>query len=738
MRLAVLGFLVSQLAQPAPSSPSGVVVDARTRSPIAGAEVTIVDVHASARTDREGRFRLITTVPSTPVTVVVILPGGRVARPIRVDEWPKRGDVVLAIEPALRETITVTGIAPGIDTGLGASSTFVSRADLEMRHPATLAQSLENVPGVSPISDGGQGAVPAIRGLARERSLILVDGSRVSTERRAGPNASFLDPADVDSVEVARGPASVAYGSDAFGGVIAVQTRRSPYGAPFQVRLSGTAGAGIPERRGEIEVAGGSGSNAVIASARARSFGDYRAPAGRVPNSGWRDGGITGRWDHAGRDQTWSVGWLSGLGREIGRPRSDASSMVATTPYEDSHRLSIAFDRRTAAGDVRVNGFVGIARERTQQDRLATARQPRNVTQADTSYRDTQLRATIHRMVGAVSLAAGTDVQGVYGLMSDDRTIAYDGKGAIATVTTNPSIESARRTGVGLFTQATAMVAPRVRLSGGARADTVRNANDAGYFGDRRINNSALAGVAGATVSLSRRATVSAQIARGFRDPTLTDRFYRGPNGRGFIEGNPDLRPETSRQVDVTGGWGTSRIQFSGAFYDYRIANLVERYVVGGANFFVRNRGAARLRGVEVEARGRLAAGLMLGVTAQTSRGRDAVTDAPIDDVAPRSFTFSLTHAAGARVSSFVRAAAIARHAAAGPSEVPTPGYVDVDGGAVWRLTPRIDVRAVARNLLNAQWYSNAGPRWVYAPGRNGSISVTVSLGRNRSIMPHR
>ena len=41
------------------------------------------------------------------------------------------------------------------------------------------------------------------------------------------------------------------------------------------------------------------------------------------------------------------------------------------------------------------------------------------------------------------------------------------------------------------------------------------------------------------------------QVARGFRDPVLSDRYFRGPSGRGFITGNPDLDPETSVQFDV-------------------------------------------------------------------------------------------------------------------------------------------------------------------------------------------
>jgi len=49
--------------------------------------------------------------------------------------------------------------------------------------------------------------VPALRGLARGRTLILVDGARVTAERRAGPSATFVDPASLASLEVLRGPA---------------------------------------------------------------------------------------------------------------------------------------------------------------------------------------------------------------------------------------------------------------------------------------------------------------------------------------------------------------------------------------------------------------------------------------------------------------------------------------------------------------------------------------------------
>jgi outer membrane receptor protein involved in Fe transport len=529
-------------------------------------------------------------------------------------------------------------------------------------------------------------------------------------------------------MEIARGPGSVAYGSDAFGGVIAVRTRRPDSRSPLRTRIGGTLGGGIPLGRGEVELSRGYGPGAVLVSARAREFGDYRAPSGIVPNSGWRDGGIRALWQHDAGTRAWSVGWQTDLGRSIGRPRSDSATILATTPYEDSHRLTASYDVRSAGWlqNVHVGGLFGLVRERTEQDRLPTPRQPRSVARADMSSREAQVRLTGDHPFGRVRLQVGADFQGRYGLKASDTMVAYDFAGAITSTQSTLSIASAHRTGLGAFGQADAQLSRRFRLSGGLRGDTVHNANIAGYFGDRRVANGAIAGLAAATFSVTTRASIVAQVARGFRDPTLSDRFYRGPVGRGFIEGNPGLRPETSRQLDLTARWESGPIRLSGAYYDYRIANLVERYAAGTGNFFFRNRGAARLHGAELEAQAALSHGVVLDLSAQASRGRDADSGVPIDDIAPRSIGLVIRHSTGSRLASYLRAAAVSRHDAAGPTEVPTPGFLTLDAGAAWHWSAHVDVRGTVRNLLDRDSYSSAGPRWVYAPGRNGSLTFDV------------
>jgi iron complex outermembrane receptor protein len=265
-----------------------------------------------------------------------------------------------------------------------------------------------------------------------------------------------------------------------------------------------------------------------------------------------------------------------------------------------------------------------------------------------------------------------------------------------------------------------------MRLSGGLRTQAVRNTNAGGFFGSRSVANGALAGSGALTVVPFDSMTLTAQVARGFRDPTLSDRFYRGPVGRGFVEGNPTLEPETSVQFDLVARYATGRLRLSGAVYDYRITSLIERYVVGSSNFFFRNRGEARLRGGEAEAQIDLARGFGVEGTAQASHGRDATDGTPTDDIAPGAVSATLRYSATGRLSMYLRAAAVAAHSEAGPSEVATPAYRMADAGATWRVRRHLEIRGVGRNLLNTRYYSSAGPRWVYGPGRHGSVTIVV------------
>ena len=158
-----------------------------------------------------------------PFVLVATSPAGETSRRrSRSPTWRSRRS---RCPKSLRESVTVvSGVAPSLDLLPGSVATVLTREELEQRAPQRLYQALESIAGASKLGDGAD-AVPVLRNLGRGRTLILIDGARVTAERRAGPSATFVDPASLASVEILRGPGSVVYGSDAFGGVLNAVTR---------------------------------------------------------------------------------------------------------------------------------------------------------------------------------------------------------------------------------------------------------------------------------------------------------------------------------------------------------------------------------------------------------------------------------------------------------------------------------------------------------------------------------
>ena len=706
----------------------GRIVDAQGR-PVAGAEITILGRAGESRTDADGRFTWVPD-PPPPFEVLVVAPGGVYMKPILVERFSE-GLLELTVSPLVNEVVTVSGSAASIETSPGAATATLTATEIQTRTPANLVQALENVAGINQVSEG-QAAVPAVRGLARGRTLILIDGARVSSERRVGPSATYLDPEVVEGIEVARGPGSVAYGSDAFGGVISVRTRSVAPMSPTQARASGTLGAGIPDRRASAEVSKGYARGGVLFAAHTRDVDDYDGPDGEVFNSGYSDHGFLGRATYQVGVGLLSAGWQSDFGRDIERPRNNSRTVRFYYPTEDSHRLTVSYDTRDLAGFSRVmfTGFAGSYAQVTDQDRFPTATTGRSIERADVSAKDFQVRTFGERFIGAARLEVGIDVNGRYGLRALDIFESYTLSGALNQATENVSIDSARRTDTGVYASVEAAATPILSVAGGIRGDYVTTKNIGGFFGDRSTSNGAGSGFVALTAGSFRGFSTTVQLARGFRDPVLSDRYFRGPSGRGFITGNPDLEPESSLQLDLGLRYTSSRLRAATYFYHYRINDLIERYQAQTDFFFFRNRGRAQLRGFEAEAQASLGGGVSLESAFQVARGRSLDDDAYLDDIAPETFSVQIRKAFAMR-DSFVqlRTAWYAEDTRPGPTEIAVPGYTLLDAAAGMVVADPIELRFSARNLLNERYTASQDVRTVPAPGRSAALSVVVRFG---------
>lgn len=119
------------------------------------------------------------------------------------------------------------------------SVSVVTREQIEQSNARNVGELLELLPGIQINNDGGQGMKRIkIRGENAFRTLVMIDGQKVSEQKSMSGAPMLIDPAMIERIEVIKGPASVLYGSDAIGGAINIITKKGGT-KPLQGEVSG-------------------------------------------------------------------------------------------------------------------------------------------------------------------------------------------------------------------------------------------------------------------------------------------------------------------------------------------------------------------------------------------------------------------------------------------------------------------------------------------------------------------
>ncbi len=125
-------------------------------------------------------------------------------------------------------TVTATRTEQGLNNTL-ASVVVIDRTDIESIQPASTLELLSNVAGVDISQQGGRGQSSSvfIRGTNSNHTLVLVDGIRISSATLGSSDLQSIAPAQIERIEIVKGPRAAIWGSDAIGGVIQIFTRKA-------------------------------------------------------------------------------------------------------------------------------------------------------------------------------------------------------------------------------------------------------------------------------------------------------------------------------------------------------------------------------------------------------------------------------------------------------------------------------------------------------------------------------
>ncbi len=122
------------------------------------------------------------------------------------------------------ETVIVTTIGPDREADeLIGNANSLDRDDLVQNLSSSLGDTLDREPGVASTYFGAGASRPVLRGLGAERVLVLTNGIGVVDVSAASPDHQVAsDAIDAERIEILRGPAALAYGGQAIGGVVNV------------------------------------------------------------------------------------------------------------------------------------------------------------------------------------------------------------------------------------------------------------------------------------------------------------------------------------------------------------------------------------------------------------------------------------------------------------------------------------------------------------------------------------
>lgn len=103
----------------------------------------------------------------------------------------------------------------------------ITQDEIEQAGAITLAELLRSQPGIEFTSNGGMGTTSSvyIRGTNPNHALVLVDGMRINSATNGTTALEKIPLAQIERIEILRGPGSHLYGSEAIGGVIQLFTR---------------------------------------------------------------------------------------------------------------------------------------------------------------------------------------------------------------------------------------------------------------------------------------------------------------------------------------------------------------------------------------------------------------------------------------------------------------------------------------------------------------------------------
>ena len=454
----------------------------------------------------------------------------------------------------------------------------------------SLGQMLEGIPGVNNQSAGTQSGKPVVRGMTGNRVKVLSNGQSTDYQAYGTRHLPNVDPFLAERIEVIRGPQSVLYGAEAMGGIVNVIQSELPYGKEVSGELATEYNTNNQEKMFGAKVGAGSKEFAIQAGVSNRSADNFT-----VPNASRAPGTI------AGDDRPLFVGEVPNTNFEnkaanigIGYQQDWGKIELRHTQWVSKQNyLGVEGLEPIAAGQKLQNDETQLKAEfyldndwvikpsytHTRNGREASHDLPFETMSEDKDtphYLDLLVRRDDVKL--AIEHPKMGDFEGEVGFeLTEKEQVLRSGE-------LTPSAKESKRA-VYVFEEADY---DKWLIQMGARYDwhevTAATDGTSAKFVPNiysESNNSrsfdVFSGSLGSTYRIDSNWSVAANLASGFRAPSIFELYAGGEHGgvQAYQIGNPDLKAETSLNTDLSLRWQTPKTEMVATVYQ----NWVDNYI---------------------------------------------------------------------------------------------------------------------------------------------------------------
>lgn len=434
----------------------------------------------------------------------------------------------------------------------------------------SISEALTLQPSVSLNGQPGLFQTLNIRGLARQRVQSFLNGMRLTSERRGGVSASFLDPLLLSGVEIIQGPASTYYGSGALAGALQLLLRED---------ASPWLSTGFASDGNERNLAAGAGNANYSAGIALRQRDDGKTVKGDTKFD--RFDQLSAYYQRQFNLGDYSVDWqlIGSKAKDIGKDNSQFPLQRMVLYPEENHLLSQVKLSGTGDWAARLSlHYQDLLTRETLESRAVNQVNQSRVSEVANRSMDIGFTLEDKWHAGQLSGQYGFDYFGRRGVNArqDDFILSRllgstqsldDGKenesALFATANRDFNFASVHLGGRWTYFTQGDSKSEKISQSRGSYFLTVRKP-----LGDWNL-------------SLSYGTTS--------RFASLTERLFIGTTGRGEVVGNLRLLPEDSSELDIGIDYQSERLAFELHRFAMDIDDFIERITLDESTLSYRN-----------------------------------------------------------------------------------------------------------------------------------------------------